>query len=48
MNGRAVALAGLVIPQVRFLYNYGWFVGFGVSFVVYLALMPGEIRGVAD
>ncbi|MGO9269231.1 MAG: NCS1 family nucleobase:cation symporter-1 [Terriglobia bacterium] len=37
--GVAVALAGLVIPQVRFLYNYGWFVGFGVSFVVYLALM---------
>jgi len=38
--GVAVALVGLVIPQVRFLYNYGWFVGFGVSFVVYLVLMP--------
>ena len=46
--GVAVALAGLVIPQVRFLYNYGWFVGFGVSFVVYLALMPGETRAIAD
>jgi nucleobase:cation symporter-1, NCS1 family len=46
--GVAVALVGLVVPQARFLYNYGWFVGFGVSFVVYLALMPGEIRGVAD
>jgi len=41
--GVAVALAGLVIPQVRFLYNYGWFVGFGVSFVLYLALMPEEV-----
>ncbi len=37
--GAAVALVGLIVPQVRFLYNYGWFVGFGVSFVVYLVLM---------
>jgi len=35
--GASVALVGLVVPQARFLYNYGWFVGFGVSFVVCLA-----------
>jgi len=53
--GIAVALVGLVIPQVRFLYNYGWFVGFGVSFVFYLAVMhrdsgvkAGVIIRVAD
>jgi nucleobase:cation symporter-1, NCS1 family len=48
LNGRAiialaggivVALAGLVLSQVRFLYNYGWFVGFSISFAVYLVLM---------
>lgn len=36
--GVAVALVGLFIPQLRVLYNYGWFVGFGVSFLMYLAL----------
>jgi len=24
------------------LYDYAWFVGFGVSFLVYLLLMPGR------
>ncbi len=38
-SGIAVALVGLVIPQLRLLYDYAWFVGFGVSFLVYLALM---------
>jgi len=32
--GSAVALMGLVIPSVRFLYDYSWFVGFAVAFVV--------------
>jgi len=49
-NGRALvalvagvvaALAGLVIPPVRVLYDYAWFVGFGVAFLVYAALMRG-------
>lgn len=39
--GSGVALIGLVIPPVRFLYDYSWFVGFIVAFVVYLLLMPG-------
>ena len=29
--GSAVALMGLVIPSVRFLYDYSWFVGFVVA-----------------
>jgi nucleobase:cation symporter-1, NCS1 family len=37
--GIALALLGLVIPPLRFLYNYAWFVGFAVSGVAYLGLM---------
>jgi NCS1 family nucleobase:cation symporter-1 len=37
--GSAVALMGLVIPSVRFLYDYSWFVGFAVAFISYYALM---------
>jgi NCS1 family nucleobase:cation symporter-1 len=38
--GIAVALAGLVVPSLRWLYDYAWFVGFFVSGLAYLALMP--------
>src|SRR5205085_1111254 len=37
--GSGAALIGLVIPPVRILYDYSWFVGFTVSFVAYYALM---------
>jgi len=37
--GIAVALLGLVVPALRVLYDYAWFVGFGVSASVYLLLM---------
>jgi nucleobase:cation symporter-1, NCS1 family len=37
--GTAVALVGLVVPSVRFLYDYSWFVGFGVAFSIYLVAM---------
>jgi len=37
--GIAIALLGLVIGPLRFLYDYAWFVGFGVSAVVYVTLM---------
>jgi NCS1 family nucleobase:cation symporter-1 len=40
--GIAVALVGLGAPALRFLYDYAWFVGFGVSAAVYLALMSGQ------
>jgi NCS1 family nucleobase:cation symporter-1 len=38
--GIAVALVGLVVPSLRWLYDYAWFVGFFVSGLAYLALMP--------
>jgi len=28
-----------VIPSLRVLYDYSWFVGFAVAFLVYLTLM---------
>jgi NCS1 family nucleobase:cation symporter-1 len=37
--GSGTALAGLVIGPMRPLYNYSWFVGFFVSFVIYYILM---------
>lgn len=37
--GVFVALIGLVIPQLHFLYDYAWFVGFAVSFVLYYIIM---------
>jgi nucleobase:cation symporter-1, NCS1 family len=42
VGGIVVALVGVIVSQVRFLYNYGWFVGFGVSFVAYLLLMRSK------
>ncbi len=36
--GCAAAWGGLVIPVMRPVYDYAWFVGFGVSGAVYLAL----------
>jgi NCS1 family nucleobase:cation symporter-1 len=38
LAGCAAAWAGLVIPALRPVYDYAWFVGFGVAFAVYLAL----------
>ena len=37
--GAGVAFIGLVVPPLRVLYNYAWFVGFVVSFFAYFALM---------
>lgn len=33
--GIAVALGGLVVPSLRWLYDYSWFVGFAVAGLVY-------------
>jgi len=38
--GIAVALIGLAVPAVRWLYDYAWFVGFVVSGGWYFLLMP--------
>ena len=40
--GVVVALIGLIIPAVSFLYDYAWFVGFAVAFFVYLILMKNK------
>jgi nucleobase:cation symporter-1, NCS1 family len=37
--GAAVAFIGLLVPTLRILYNYAWFVGLAVSFCTYLVLM---------
>jgi nucleobase:cation symporter-1, NCS1 family len=37
--GAGTALVGLVVPPLRILYAYSWFVGFVVSFVTYYAFM---------
>ena len=39
--GVFVALIGLVVPSLRFLYDYAWFVGFFLAGVFYLLLMRG-------
>jgi nucleobase:cation symporter-1, NCS1 family len=40
--GVAVALVGLVVPSLRWLYDYAWFVGLAVSGGAYFALMKGS------
>jgi NCS1 family nucleobase:cation symporter-1 len=37
--GCAFAWGGLVVPALKPLYDYAWFVGFAVAFVVHTALM---------
>ena len=39
LAGCAAAWGGLVVPALRPLYDYAWFVGFGVAFVVHVMLM---------
>jgi NCS1 family nucleobase:cation symporter-1 len=44
--GCAAAWGGLVFAPLRPLYDYAWFVGFGVAAAVYVALGRGRARGV--
>jgi len=39
--GVTLALVGLVVQPLRFLYGYAWFVGFAVAFALYTVLMRG-------
>ena len=39
--GAGVAFIGLIVPALRVLYDYAWFVGFAASFLVYWAMMRG-------
>jgi NCS1 family nucleobase:cation symporter-1 len=42
--GVVVALGGLLVPSLRWLYDYSWFVGFLVAGSVYYASMQGQRR----
>jgi len=42
--GAGLAFIGLVVPSLRVLYDYAWFVGFGMSFIVYWLLMRAAMR----
>ncbi|HUL15093.1 MAG TPA: cytosine permease, partial [Terriglobales bacterium] len=46
--GIVVALVGLVVPPLRWLYSYAWFVGFFVSAVSYVLLMPRSLAAAAS
>jgi NCS1 family nucleobase:cation symporter-1 len=42
--GVFVALIGLIIPSLVLLYDYAWFVGFAISFLLYRFLMIKSIK----
>lgn len=42
--GIGVALVGLVVPSLRWLYDYAWFVGFAVAATVYFAGMRRPVK----
>jgi len=35
---------GYFVPSLSFLYDISWFVGFGVSFILYFVLMRGKVK----
>ena len=41
LAGVGLAVIGLFVPSLRWLYDYAWFVGFGVAFALYALLMRG-------
>jgi NCS1 family nucleobase:cation symporter-1 len=41
--GVVVALIGLAVPPLRWLYDYAWFVGFFISGGLYFLLMQGHV-----
>lgn len=43
-SGVLIALIGLFVPSLRWLYDYAWFVGFGLAALVYIALMRKAVR----
>ncbi len=42
--GTVTALAGVFWPPLRFLYNWSWFVGFGLASLAYYAMMKPRMR----
>jgi NCS1 family nucleobase:cation symporter-1 len=46
LAGCAVAWGGLVVPALRPIYDYAWFAGFGVAFLLHATLMQTSLRPV--
>ncbi|MGH9391003.1 MAG: cytosine permease, partial [Vicinamibacteria bacterium] len=42
--GAGTAFVGLLVPSLRVLYDYAWFVGFGVAAMLYYFTMVGSPR----
>ena len=42
--GVAIALVGLIVPSLHFLYDYAWFVGFFTAGATYVAMMKTGFR----
>ena len=40
--GCALAWGGLIVPALKPLYDYAWFVGFGAAFLAYIATIPAR------
>ena len=47
LAGCALAWGGLVVPALRPLYDYAWFVGFFSAGAIYVALGRGRVAPVA-
>lgn len=45
--GVVLALVGLWVPSMRFLYDYSWFVGFFLAGIAYFVLMQMAVKPVA-
>ena len=46
--GCLAAWGGLVVPALRPMYDYAWFAGFGVAFLLHVALMRRSPRPATD
>ncbi|MDR3745423.1 MAG: NCS1 family nucleobase:cation symporter-1 [Acidobacteriaceae bacterium] len=44
LGGVFAALIGVIVPDLHFLYDYAWFVGFGVAALIYIVLMGTTTR----
>ncbi|MGB3630396.1 MAG: cytosine permease, partial [Terracidiphilus sp.] len=46
--GVAIALVGLIVPSLHFLYDYAWFVGFFIAGATYVAMMKLAAPALAE
>jgi NCS1 family nucleobase:cation symporter-1 len=48
LAGCALAWGGLILPALKPLYDYAWFVGFAASFALYVVLMSDRKSGTPE